>query len=300
MKHNRAFLHCRTCRWLAVDTFCKIWYILDMRCDLHIHTNCSDGMFSPEDIVEMAKERGLDCIAITDHDTFDGVERAKKRADELGLKYVVGAEISSVLNGLDVHMLAYNVDIHNPEFKEVMKQIADLRNQRNIAIVEKLHEHGIDIDLDALKRKVNSVGRAVIAREMVRLGAAKDVADAFERYVGAGKCCFVQTRRLTPAEVVRFTLHFGGIPVLAHPKQLHMNETQFEEFLAPLAKAGLAGIEANYFTHNIAERNFYNKMAKKYKLIATGGSDFHDYMHGVELGTKSFSPNIYTRKILGI
>ena len=271
-----------------------------MKCDLHIHTNCSDGIFNPEDIVEMAAQRGLDCIAITDHDTFQGVERARNRARELGLKYIVGAEISSVLDGQDVHMLAYNVDVDNPEFQQAMTQISDLRNQRNIAIVVKLAEHGINIDLEALKQQVSSVGRAVIAREMVRQGAAKDVADAFERYVGAGKCCFVQTRRLTPVEVVRFTLRFGGIPVIAHPKQLHMSEKEFEVFLQPLVKAGLAGIEANYFTHNNAERNFYNKMAKKYKLISTGGSDFHDYVHGVELGTKSFSPNGYTRKILGI
>ena len=284
----------------ALDTFGKIWYILDMKCDLHIHTNCSDGMFTPEDIVDMAKQRGLDCIAITDHDTFSCVKRAQQHAREIGLKYLVGAEISRVFNGLDVHMLAYNVDIDNPEFNEVMDRIADLRNQRNIAIVAKLAEHGINIDLDALKQKVSSVGRAVIAREMVRLGYCKDVADAFDRYVGAGKCCFVQTRRLTPAEVVRFTLHFGGIPVIAHPKQLRMNEKEFEDFLKPLVKAGLAGIEANYFTHNIPERNFYNKMAKKYKLISTGGSDFHDYVHGVELGEKSFSPNGYTRKVLGI
>ena len=271
-----------------------------MKCDLHMHTNCSDGIFTPEQIVEMAKERGLDCIAITDHDTFLGVERAKLRASELGLKYVVGAEISSVAEGLDVHMLAYNVGISNPDFCEAMDRISDLRNQRNIAIVAKLAQQGINIDLDALKRKVNSVGRAVIAREMVRLGAANDVADAFDRYLGTGKCCFVQTRRLTPVEAIRFTLNFGGLPVLAHPKQLHMSEKEFERFLQPLVKAGLAGIEANYFTHNNVERNFYNKMAKKYKLISTGGSDFHDYTHGVELGLKSFSPNSYTRKVLGI
>ena len=271
-----------------------------MKCDLHIHTNCSDGLFGPEYIVEMAKERGLDCIAITDHDTISGVTRAKEKARELGLKYVVGAEISSVDNGLDVHMLAYNVDIDNPEFQQEMAEISDLRNQRNIAIVGKLHEHGMDIDLDALKQKVSSVGRGVIAREMVRLGYCKDVAEAFDRYIGAGKCCFVQTRRLTPVEMIRFTLRFGGLPVLAHPKQLHMSEKEFEQFIKPLVKVGLVGIEANYFTHNTHERNYYNKMAKKYKLIATGGSDFHDYVHGVELGTRSFSPNGYTRKILGI
>ena len=271
-----------------------------MKCDLHIHSNCSDGIFAPEDIVDMAKARGLDCIAITDHDTFDGVARAGQRASEVGLKYVVGAEISSVADGMDVHMLAYNVDINDPDFCDIMAQIADLRNQRNIAIVEKLREHGMPIDLDALRQKVTSVGRAVIAREMVRLGYCKDVADAFENYIGAGKCCYVQTRRLTPTEAIRFTLRFGGIPVLAHPKQLRMDEKEFEKFLQPLVRAGLTGIEANYFTHNKSERNFYNKMAKKYKLVSTGGSDFHDYVHGVELGVKSFSPNGYTRKILGI
>ena len=271
-----------------------------MKCDLHVHTNCSDGIFAPEDIVDMAKARGLDCISITDHDTLAGVIRAQSRAKEVGLKYVVGAELSSVADGVDVHMLAYNVDVSSPEFWSVMEQIADLRNQRNVAIVEKLREHGINIDLDALRQKVNSVGRAVIAREMVRLGYCKDVADAFERYIGTDKSCFVQTRRLTPIEAIRFTLRFGGIPVIAHPKQLRMSERDFEKFLQPLVQAGLAGIEANYFTHNKSERNFYNKMAKKYKLVATGGSDFHDYVHGVELGEKSFSPNGYTRKILGI
>ena len=285
--------------YVQVDRGRKIWYILYMKCDLHIHSNMSDGVFSPEALVDMAKERGLDCISITDHDTYASTARAKARANEVGLKYLVGAEISSVHCGTDVHMLAYNVDTTSSEFAQVMEQIADLRNQRNIAIVAKLHEHGIDIDLDALRAK-GSVGRAVIAREMVRLGYCKDVVEVFDNYLGTGKCCFVQTRRLTPQEAVRFALHFGGMPVLAHPKQLHMNEAEFEQFLQPLVQAGLSGIEANYFTHNITERKFYNKMAKKYNLVATGGSDFHDYVHGVEIGTKSFSPNAYTRMVLGI
>ena len=97
-----------------------------MKCDLHIHTKCSDGTFSPEEIVEMAKERGLDCIAITDHDTFKGVEQAKAKARELGLKYVVGAEISSVYDGLDVHILAYNVDVSSYEFQQSMEEISNL------------------------------------------------------------------------------------------------------------------------------------------------------------------------------
>ena len=246
----------------------------------------------------MAKQRGLDCIAITDHDTYEGVQRAVNRAREVGIKCLVGAELSSV-GSCEVHMLTYNVDVNAPGFATEIAKISDMRNQRNIAIVKKLHEHGIDIDLEALKQK-GTVGRAVMAREIVRLGHCKDVPEVFEKYLGNNGSCFVQTKRLTPVEAIHFTLRFGGIPVLAHPKQLHLSEQEFEKFLRPLVLSGLGGIEANYFTHNITERNFYNKMAKKYKLVATGGSDFHDYVHGVELGSKSFSPNGYTRTILGI
>ena len=270
-----------------------------MKSDLHIHSSCSDGIFSPEALVDMAKARGLECIAITDHDTFSGVARGKARAEELGLKYVVGAELSAV-GEREVHILVYNVDVNDEECKQAIAQISDLRNQRNIAIVEKLHQHGFEIDLDELKKSCSSVGRAVIAREMVKKGYAESVAEVFDKYLGNGCPCFVQTRRLTPTEVIHFALRFGGIAVLAHPKQLHLAQHEFERFLQPLVKAGLGGIEASYFTHTMSERNYYGRIAKKYKLISTGGSDFHDYTHGVELGSKSFSPNGYTRTILGI
>ena len=270
-----------------------------MKCDLHIHSNYSDGIFTPEALVDMAKARGLDCIAITDHDTFDGVLRAKRRAEEVGIKYVIGAELSAVADR-EVHVLVYNVDVTSDEFKQTIAEISDLRNQRNVAMVQKLHEHGFEIDLDELKQRCASVGRGVIAREMVKKGYCQSVPEVFEKYLGVGCPCYVQTRRLTPVEVIHFALRFGGIAVLAHPKKLHMNQQEFERFLEPLVKAGLGGIEANYFTHTISERNYYGRLAKKYKLIATGGSDFHDYVHGIELGSKSFSPNGYTRTILGI
>ena len=270
-----------------------------MKCDLHVHSNCSDGIFTPEALVDMAKARGLDCIALTDHDTYDGVLRAKKHAAEVGLKCLIGAELSA-LGEREVHILVYNVDVTTEEFKQTVAQIGDLRNQRNVAMVAKLAEHGIVIDLDELRKSCPSVGRAVIAREMVRKGYCASVAEVFDKYLGNNGSCFVQTRRLTPTEVIHFALRFGGIAVLAHPKKLYLSQEEFERFLQPLVKAGLGGIEANYFTHTISERNYYGRLAKKYKLIATGGSDFHDYVHGVELGTKSFSPNGYTRTILGI
>lgn len=248
--------------------------------------------------MEMSVEKGLDCVSVTDHDTVMGVVRAQNRAKELGIRCVAGVELSCV-GSCEVHMLGYNMDFSDEGFIAEMSKIAEYRNVRNEQIVQKLHENGIDIDLDKLNNG-GSVGRGGMAREIVSLGYCKTVAEVFDKYLGVDKCCYVQAKRLTPVEAIQLVLRYGGIPVLAHPKQLHLPLNEFEKFVKPLVLAGLGGIEAEYFTHNIYERKFYTKMAKKYKLIVTGGSDFHDYTHGVTLGDKSFSPNGYTRTILGI
>lgn len=269
-----------------------------MKCDLHLHSTCSDGIFSPEELITFAHEKGLDCVAITDHDTVAGVQRAIDKAKQFGIHCLVGTELSC-FGSCEVHILAYNVDYNSPDFAEEMAQIASYRQIRNKQIVQKLHEHGIDIDLDKLGSQ-GSVGRGGMAREIVRLGYCQTGAEVFENYLGTGKCCYVQSKRLTPVEAIQFALRHGGIPVLAHPKQLHLGFDEFEKFVKPLVLAGLGGIEACYFTHNNAERKFYCKIARKYKLVITGGSDFHDYSHGVTIGDKSFSPDSYTRTILGI
>lgn len=270
-----------------------------MKCDLHIHTNASDGIFSPQQIVQMAKQGGLDCIAITDHDTLLGVQPAQEEAKKLGIRCLTGVEISTITNGKDVHVLAYNLDVSAFGFQEEMQTIAGFRTLRNQKMQQKLLENGIDIDIASLK-SAGSVGRGEIAREMVRRGYCKDTPEAFEKYLDVGKPCYVQTRRLTTVEAIQFALRFGGIPVLAHPKKLRMSPKQFEQFLHTLVLAGLGGIEAKYFSHNNSERKFFGKMAKKYNLAITGGSDFHDYTHGVLLGKKSFVPNAFTETVLGL
>ncbi len=269
-----------------------------MKCDLHIHTNFSDGIYSPQQIITMAKERGLGCVAITDHDTVAGVELAKQTAKQLNIHCLTGMELSCV-DGFEVHILGYNMDTTLPGFEQEMQEISNMRHYRNQLMVQKLAEHGFAIDLDKLRQN-GSVGRGVLAREMVRLGYCQSVAEVFENYLGADKCCYVQTERLTPAQGIRFILKYGGIPVLAHPKQLRMDAKQLEAFVKPLVAIGLAGMESLYFAHNSLERRTYTRIAKKFNLIVTGGSDFHDYTHGIELGLQSFSPNGYTKKILGI
>lgn len=264
-----------------------------------MHSNKSDGIYTPAALVDMAKQRGLDCIAITDHDTVGGVAEATARAKEVGIGYLVGVELSS-FSVCDVHILGYNMNISDGGFAEELAAIVELRNRRNKVMFELLKQNGIDIDPDKLAVDGGTIGRGSVAREIVRLGYCETNAEVFEKYLGVGKCCYVQSKRLTPVEAVQFVLRYGGIPVLAHPKQLRLGDMSFDRFIKPLVLAGLGGIEAEYFTHTNAERKYYGKMAKKYRLIVTGGSDFHDYTHGVELGTKFFSPSSYTRTILGI
>ncbi len=268
-----------------------------MKCDLHTHSNCSDGVFSPEALVDLAKEKGLDCIALTDHDTVDGIARAQAEAKKVGLKLIVGTELSCY-SVCEVHVLGYNMNISVGSFAQEISQIVKLRNDRNQMIVDKLAKHGIFIDLDSLNKE-GTVGRGVMARKMVEMGVCSDIPEVFEKYLGPDGSCYVKAKRITPVEAIQFILKYGGVPVLAHPKQLRLGNLSFDSFLKPLVSAGLMGIEAKYFTHNDYEKGYYGSFAKKYNLIVTGGSDFHDYGRG-PLGEKFLCPSKYTRLILGI
>ena len=284
-----------------IDIFAQICYNgATMKCDLHLHTTCSDGVCTPEKIVNIAKQRGLDAIAITDHDTVSGTSRAIAEGKKVGLRVLPGMEISTVSGSVEVHVLAYNLDSAAPGFAEELAKISGMRDERNVLLLRKLAENGMPISEDALKKREGSFGRADIAREMVRLGYCKTVSEAFDKYIGKGKECYVATRRLTPSAAVEFVKRFGGVAVLAHPKNLKMTGHVFEKFLKGLVAVGLDGIEAEYFTHNNFERNFFVKMARKYGLIVTGGSDFHDEGHGISIGKKFFVPDESAKRKLNL
>ena len=271
-----------------------------MKCDLHLHTTCSDGSLSPQEIVVLAKEKGLQLIAITDHDTTKGVNIAQLEGIKQGVKVVSGIEVSTLSGSKEVHVLGFNLDTTTPQFAQDLNRLSQMRNNRNKQLVAKLKKHGIEINLDEIQAKGKSIGRADIAREMVNKGYCKDVPEAFENYIGNGKKCYVQVKRMSTIEAVEFIAKHKGVSVLAHPKNLHLTHDTFEKFLQSLVKAGLNGIEADYFTHTTAERKFYNQMAKKYNLIVTGGSDFHSNTYGVAIGKKYFLPNANTKRILGL
>lgn len=267
-----------------------------MKCDFHLHSTVSDGQLTPVQVVERASVRELDAISLTDHDTVGGVKDAVVKGSELGITVLPGIEMSC-FETTEVHILIYNLDYLNPKLTERLEYVNELRKARNYVIADKLEGFGIHINLDEIYR--NSVGKTVgrpdIADEMVKKGYSDSRLDAFEEYLGVDKKAYVPAKRLTPKEAVELAHDFGGKAVLAHPKNLKMAQHTLEDYLRVLIGYGIDGIEADYFSHTIFERQFYKSLADRYKLIVTGGSDFHDFSHG---GEEVFYPNKLTRKIL--
>ncbi len=272
-----------------------------MKCDLHIHSNCSDGILTPEQVVQKAKDFGMQCIAIADHDTLSGVSRAQQEGGRIGVQVLSAVELSTVSTNREVHILVYGLDCSDASLLSEMDNISNLRNNRNIELAAKLARHGMPIDLDGIQRNCSgSVGRPAIAAEMVRLGYVSSVIEAFEKFIGKGKPCYVQTARLTPEDAISLATRYGGVSVLAHPRNLRMSHLQCESYVAHLAQCGLHGIESAYFSHTKVERKFYNKLARKHNLIITGGSDYHDNTHGIQLGSAFLNPEKATLLALGI
>lgn len=241
-----------------------------MKIDLHLHTTASDGSMTPSQVVEWAKRTGLDLIAITDHDSVSGVDEAIKRGEELGVKVLVGIEISSFSN-CEIHILGYNFDYKNPAFVEELAKIQDMRKVRNGAILKRLKELGVPISLTA---EMDGVGRLNMAKEMVERGYVKDINEAFEKYLGPKGKAYQEVRRTTPMDAVRLIKKYGGIASLAHPKK-YLLDKKLDLLVGGLKAHGLDGIEVEYPRYTDYDKSEFTKIARKYGLVTTGGSDFH-------------------------
>jgi 3',5'-nucleoside bisphosphate phosphatase len=263
-----------------------------MSADLHIHTTASDGLFSPEEVVRMAKDTGLRAIAITDHDTVGGVAQAAVAAAKLGMELVPGIEISTLADGQDVHVLGYFVDTEQEWFLKRLQSLRNTRVERNRKIIEKLNELGIAItweEVQAKKRGASpekNIGRPHIAELLVDKGVVRSMDEAFERYLGKDGAAYVTTKRITPFEAIDLIKEAGGVPVLAHPG-LYENDALVEEIISH----GLAGLEVYHPDHDEERTERYRKMAERHGLIITAGSDFHGERHGsmfhAPIGTKT-------------
>lgn len=242
-----------------------------VRADLHTHTTNSDGLNTPSQVVEWAKDRGIEVLAITDHDSVGGLDEGYETAKKLGVSFIGGIEFSTYQN-CEIHILGYNFDYKNPAFVQELQKIKQLRIERNIEIGNKLKGFGIDLDLDFSKE---GLGRKIIAYEMVKEGYCKDKQEAFEKWLGIYGKAYCPHKRMTPAEAVSLVKKYGGKSSMAHPKR-YLLDSRLETFVRTLKDCGLDGIEAKYPTHTEKDVKELVALANKYGLFITGGSDRHD------------------------
>ncbi len=250
--------------------------------DLHVHTTASDGTVKPSEIVKKAIEGGLKAVAITDHDTIDGIEEAYNEA----LKYkhftlVPGIEISTTFEGQEVHVLGYFIDYNDANLIKKLQELKQQREIRGKKIIQKLEKMGIYISMEKLKNIVGNgtIGRPHIAQALVNSGYSKDVQMAFDKYLIKGSPAYVPRQKLLPSEAIDLIKKAKGITVLAHPIFL-----KDKEQILRVLNFGFDGIEVEYPNHSNEFRGWLNKVAKKLGLIGTGGSDFHGEIKAVELG----------------
>ena len=253
-----------------------------IKCDLHLHTTASDGHHTPTEVVFLAKAKGMEAMAITDHDTVAGVAEGQKAALEAGIRFVAGVELSTYLKE-EVHILGYNVPFDDPSFADEIVKLQSLRATRVQAIVDKLRRHGIKLtvgdELDA-----PSAGRSHIAELLVKQGFVRSKAEAFDKYLGKGAPCYVEGMRVTPQDGVKLLKEAGAVPVLAHPYRF-LHDATIGKMVDDLVKVGLGGIEVYYPNYGETVRKTLVGIAQTHDLIVTGGSDFHSNDYGAPVGS---------------
>ena len=264
--------------------------------DLHCHSTASDGTFTPTDVVKLAKERNLSALALTDHDTINGVAEAGKAAAEMGIDFLPGIEISAEYpHPGTMHILGYGIDPASTVLRDLTATLLGGRDDRNPRIIAKLQELGVAITMEEVEaeakveqsEKKKPIGRPHIAAILLRKGYVSSIKQAFDKYLAPGGLAYFDKERLPPHTALQMIIDSGGIAVLAHPIQLrYTNDAQLETVVKDLVDHGLAGLEVIHSDHDEKLIEQYTEMAKRYGLITTGGSDFHGTnKKDIDLGT---------------
>lgn len=255
--------------------------------DLHTHTTASDGSMSPGELVRHAKEMGLAAVAITDHDTVDGVEEALEEGKRQGIEVIAGLEISLDYHR-ELHMLGYFLHNTHSKIQPLLGSLKENRRLRNPKIIDKLNELGLHLTMDEAAAEAGGevIGRPHIAKALLKKGYVKSTAEAFDKYLAEGKPAYFKKDKLDPEEGIRAIIAAGGIPVVAHPVHLNLSHGELDALFQQLKQAGLAGIEAYYVDNTEDMTGNLLRLAIKHDLLATGGSDFHgSFKPEIEIGT---------------
>lgn len=248
-----------------------------MSIDLHIHSTSSDGTMSPVELVTFASQKGLSAIAITDHDTIDGLEEAVSAGERIGLEVVPGIELSVKFGPYNVHLLGYLFDFHQKELNIALAKIQAGRLERNKKIVAKLNSLGVPIQFSELKKKLGSgqTGRPHIAKILVQKRVVQNMDEAFAKYLGQDGLAYISRLIYPVEEAIELIKNAGGLAVLAHPLQLERAVDDLGYALNQLREMGLDGIEVYYPNHSRKFRKQLILFAEQLSLLKTGGSDYH-------------------------
>lgn len=243
--------------------------------DLHTHSTASDGVYSPGELLHYARDAGLRVLALTDHDSTNGVEEATQVARTLGIEFIPGIEINTDGSGSEVHILGYFLEYQRPELQSVLQVLRDARVDRGERMVERLNEQGIHITWERVRQIAHgSVGRPHIARALLEAGYVQSIPEAFEKYICTGCPAYVARYRLTVEDAIHLIVSANGLPVMAHPAEL-LRSGILRNWLPVLCETGMAGLETYYGQYSADIEHELKALADEYHLIPTGGSDFH-------------------------
>lgn len=241
--------------------------------DLHVHSNASDGLFPPREVIRRAHGVGLSAVAITDHDTVAGVAEAEREARSLGLDLVPGCEISIDFEGRDIHLLAYFIDAGDPGLASLLRAIRHSRRERVVEMVRRLNQLGVSLTMDEVSvgaAQSNSIGRLHVARALLARGMVRTIEQAFREWIGSAGEAYLPKRTPGAAEVIAAVHAAGGVPVLAHPALYRIEDLE-ETF----SNWDLRGIEVFHPSHKPADEERLLAWADARGFVMTGGSDWH-------------------------
>jgi len=262
--------------------------------DLHCHTTASDGVVTPADIIRQAAREGVSVIAIADHDTVDGLGEAAQAAEQEKVCLLPAIELSVAFPTGDFHLLGYGIQYNHPDFRKKLAELKSIREERILRILERLNRAGIHLTPEEVAHESNGAapGKPHVARALVKKGYAPDMHAALQAYLNRGAPGYVHKEKLSPESALALIQNVGGVPVIAHPKSLKCRDSaEFDLAIQKLAGQGIAGIEVFATLHDNSEVQLFAEIAKRYKLMVTGGSDFHGD-NGGQLGYYGFHRKI--------
>ena len=249
--------------------------------DLHVHSTCSDGTNTPAELVALAVNSGLSAIALTDHDTIDGICSAQASAASLPtdtpLRIIPGVELSAAYKEKDIHILGLFIDPETPALSQALTTARKNRRQRNLTMLQRLCDAGYLLTEEELQNgsDASCIGRMHFANAIVARGYAKDTAEAFRRFIGTDSPYYVPREFITPQNAISLIHSAGGLAILAHPLLYHLERQELEQLIHQLKDYGLSGLEAIYTTNSNEDEQYLRTFASRNNLLISGGSDYH-------------------------